>query len=88
MRISGRRQVAAFWFAALVLFIVAIGPLLILSLHADGLAILIQLFVGDSVDAPDNWAMAFQRSGYFFVLFASCSAICATLGLWQNRKRA
>src|SRR5262245_54806171 len=73
MGVFSNPRVATLWIAALVLFIIAMLPPLVFGIHADqtdGLATLIEWFVRDSVDAPDNWALAIQRSAYFVMLFA------------------
>lgn len=55
--------------AAIAAFSLAIAPFLVLSFHPDGLGLIIEFFHADDLDAPDNWAVAFERSVYFFLTF-------------------
>lgn len=70
-----------FFLASAILFAFALSPMALLAIDSRGIGLLIDLFVGNDVDAPDNWALALQRYGYFCSAVTSCSIVLATIGI-------
>ena len=65
--------------ASAILFAFALSPLALIAIDSRGVGLLIDLLVGPDVDAPDNWALALQRCGYFCSALTSCSVVLASI---------
>jgi hypothetical protein len=46
----------------------------------------IDLFIPPGLDAPDNWAVAFTRMVWLFIVSGSIGLVLSSVGLWLSRR--
>jgi hypothetical protein len=47
---------------------------------------MVNLFIPPGVDAPDNWAVAFMRMAWLFVVSGGIGVVLSSVGLWLSRR--